>query len=191
MKSASKPKPNSQPSGYLATCVATLTLILFAACAAEFGQAAVFETHGNTITIKPFDWLKNSSKKKSAQADAAGNTSAGSTHRRARSRFGVGNEGPYNYAMTHDGYLLAQFTAPNPTKEADLHMDGFWPGGIQGLETPYSPDAYRTFGQYALLLFLQSKEGDGRVACSDGAVDLLNYVKESQISERSMDFLAR
>lgn len=191
MKSASRLKTNSRPSTYLTTSVATLSLILLVACFAEFGQAAVIETHGNTITIKPFDWLANSSKKKATQADAAGNTSASSTHRRAPSRFGVGNEGPYNYAMTHDGYLLAQLTASNPTKEADLHLDAFWPGGVQGLEGPYGPSSYRNFSEYALLLFLQSKEGDSRVACSAGAVDLLNCVNESQISERCLEYLTR
>jgi hypothetical protein len=114
MKSASKPKANSQPSGHLATCVATLTLILFVACAAEFGQAAVVETHGNTITIKPFDWLSNSGKKKSpARPEAASGSSARQT---ITSQFGTQDEGPYNYAMTRDGYLLAQFVAPHPTK---------------------------------------------------------------------------
>src|ERR1039457_2510679 len=131
MKSASKPKPNSQPSGYLTTCIATLTLILFAACAAEFGQAAVIETHGNTITIKPFDWLSNSGKKKSsARPEAAPGSSARQT---ITSRFGAQDEGPYNYAMMHDGYLLAQFMAPHPTKENDLHLESFWPAGRQGI----------------------------------------------------------
>lgn len=190
MRIASRLKTHTRPSTYLSASMVTLSLVLFAACFAEFGRAAVIETHGNTVTIKPFDWINNTGKKKSALPDAAGTTSATFPRRRVPTRFGVGNEGPYNYAMTHDGYLLAQFTASNPNKEADLHLDAFWPGGIGGLEAPFTGSP-SYFEKYALLLFLESKEGDRRVACSAGAVDVLNCVNESQISQRSLEYLTR